>query len=302
MRYIVCRYSAISCRPAARPSPATRPVSPSSRGRRRCASRRAPPSSLRYRVPRSRVLLCRVLQIFPDEAEKHAVDPLVVAPVRLALHALANEARSLGVRERALVEAVDLELEAVEPELEDQVPLQEPCGVVGDAPAAEVRVDGDAAELRDPATSILLREAHHARALAVDLDHEPPVLVGLALRALDLFEDLLPCRRATGREERVDVVVRRQLDEEVDVVGPGTPDRDTHVRAGSTASGARAGRSTPEPSAAPAAAASQPGSSLGAWAIPNGSSTMLAPTVVAIDSVIGSRRSVSRWSSRPASA
>ena len=75
-----------------------------------------------------------------------AVDPLVAAQVRLALHALLDPAGALGVPLRALVEAVDDHLEPVVAEVEDQVPLEEARGLVGEAAAAEARVDREAAE------------------------------------------------------------------------------------------------------------------------------------------------------------
>ena len=61
-------------------------------------------------------------------------------------------------------------------------------------------------------------EAHRARALAVGLDDEDAERLGLGLGALDLREDLVASLRAHGGEERLDVLVRDELDEEVDVV------------------------------------------------------------------------------------
>src|SRR5215213_8189546 len=51
-----------------------------------------------------------VLEILLHEPVEHAVHPLAVPPERLAPNAIADKARALGVRDRALVEAVDLEL------------------------------------------------------------------------------------------------------------------------------------------------------------------------------------------------
>ena len=97
-------------------------------------------------------------------------------------------------------------------------------------------MDREPAELGDPAALVLDAEAHHAGRLAVDLDHEAAEVLRLALRARDLLEQLLARGRTAGGQVRVDVLVRRQLDEEVDVGRRRPTDRDTHGRAGSTAS------------------------------------------------------------------
>ena len=56
------------------------------------------------------------------------------------------------------------------------------------------------------------------------------------------------------------------------------------------------------PSASTDAAASQPGSSPGACARPKGRSAIVAPVMVAVESVIGSSLTVWRWSRMLASA
>ena len=55
---------------------------------------------------------------------------------------------------RPLVEAVDLELDPVEAALVDQVALEEPRRVVGEPAAAEGGMDGEAADVDDPATPV----------------------------------------------------------------------------------------------------------------------------------------------------
>ena len=62
--------------------------------------------------------------------EHNRVDPLSVAAVGLALHPLADEAGPFRVPDRAVVERVALELEPVEVEVEDQMPLKEARGFV----------------------------------------------------------------------------------------------------------------------------------------------------------------------------
>src|SRR5919197_1480043 len=120
-------------------------------------------------------------EILADDAVDHTVDPLVVAPVRLAAHSFANEPGPLGVALRALVEAVDLELQPVVAEVVDQVPLEEARRLVGEAPAAEVGMHRERAEVGDPASAVRDLEAHQARALPVELDHEAAELLRLPL-------------------------------------------------------------------------------------------------------------------------
>src|SRR6266508_2294387 len=174
------------------------------------------------RAERSGALLSLPFQIFAQEAEQHAVYPLVVPPVGLALDSLAHESGPLGVLNRALIEAIDLELQPVIAEVEEEVALKDPRSVVGKAPPAKGRMDGEPAEVRDPAAAVREVETHDARsaplAVLFDLDHESPALLWLFARALDLLEHRIPLTRADGCEVRIDVVVRRKLEQEVDVV------------------------------------------------------------------------------------
>src|SRR5207249_622292 len=77
-------------------------------------------------------------EILPDQAVEHAVHPLAVAVVGLAADSLAHEAGPLGVAQRPLVEAVDLELEPVVTVVEEEVPLEDARRAVRDPPAPEV--------------------------------------------------------------------------------------------------------------------------------------------------------------------
>src|SRR5436305_13734689 len=122
--------------------------------------------------------MCGRLQVLLRQPEQHGVDPLAVSPVRAPLHALADVAAALRVRDRALVEAVDLQLDAVEAELAEEQPLEHPRRIVADLAPPEPRIDREAAGLRD---SMLLADAVErdtAGALAVDLDDVPAVCVG----------------------------------------------------------------------------------------------------------------------------
>src|SRR3990170_1232802 len=164
------------------------------------------------------------LEILGNEAVEDAVHPLLVPPVRLAAHALADVAGQLGVPLRALVEPVDLELEPVEAELEEEVALDLPGGLDADLPPAEVGVHGEPAEARDPAPLVDSLEGHRAGRPPVNLDHQHAARLRLGLGALDLSEQLLARGGPDGGEERRDRLVRDEPEQEVDVVVPRPPD------------------------------------------------------------------------------
>src|SRR5581483_5755647 len=124
-----------------------------------------------------------ILEILGHEPVEDAVDPTAVASVRLPAHPFPDEADALGEALRALVEAVDLELEPVVAEHAEQLVAQEPRRLGGDASAAVTRVDGEAGELRDPAASVHGRELDNADALTGALDDEEAELSRLAQRA-----------------------------------------------------------------------------------------------------------------------
>src|SRR6266540_4581223 len=86
-----------------------------------CSSSRAPAERGRWSRPSSR--RTDLVEVFADQPEEDAVDPLSVAQVGPALYTFSHEADPLGVRDRPLVEAVDLELQAVVVEIEDEVAL-----------------------------------------------------------------------------------------------------------------------------------------------------------------------------------
>jgi hypothetical protein len=189
------------------------------------------------------------LQVAGKHRIEHRVDPAAVAQIRLALHALAHEPRALGVRNRPLVERVDLELEPVVAELVEQMTLQQPRSIVCDAAAAKCRMDGQALELRDLGAAVLYLEPHRPGALAVGFDHEAAELLRLRLRALDLAEQAVAVESRTTTKERLDVLEVHELVQELDVVGSRAANRDHGV---SHAIVRRRGRSVPVPSATPA--------------------------------------------------
>jgi hypothetical protein len=90
-------------------------------------------------------------------------------------------------------------------------------------------VHGEAAEAGDAAPDVRALETHRAGALAVDLDEEEPEPFRVTLGALDLRDDLVASLRARRSEERLDVLVRDELDEEVGVVGARTSDGDVQT-------------------------------------------------------------------------
>ena len=169
------------------------------------------------------------LEVLLDEAEQHAVDPLAVPPVRLAADALAHPPRPLGVAQRALVEAVDLHLDPVEAELAKQVALERPRRVDADAPPAE------AGAIASPPTEAIRERAVHAlprhgsgrarRPPRRRARRTPPARAPSARSPRAI---LLRRRRAHRGEERRDVLVRDEPDEERDVVRGRAAERDAH--------------------------------------------------------------------------
>src|SRR5262249_61706706 len=84
-------------------------------------------------------------EILAEVPEHHAVLPLTVSAVRTPLRSLLDEADALGVADRAVVEAVDLELQAVEPEIEQEVTLEDARRLLGEPLSAEARVERETA-------------------------------------------------------------------------------------------------------------------------------------------------------------
>src|SRR5438067_486548 len=116
-------------------------------------------------------------------------------------------------------------------------------------------MNGEPLEMRDPRAAVVDLEAHGARAAAVDLDHESPVPRRIGDRTLELGSEGVAIAGRAAAEERLDVRVIQELEQEVEIVDPCSPDRDHGV----SAAGARRGkRSVPVPSATPARMSSSP--------------------------------------------
>src|SRR4029450_8177361 len=98
--------------------------------------------------------------------------------------------------DRTLIEGVALELEPVEVEVEDQVPLEEVRGFVRELATPMVGVDSEPAEAGDPTPLVDEGERHHsgARPLVIvrDLDHEDARLLRRFLRALHFLQPAPP--------------------------------------------------------------------------------------------------------------
>ena len=159
-----------------------------------------------------------------------------------------------------LVEAVYLELEAVEAKVVEEVPLKDARGRVGDAPTAKVRMNGKAAEIRDAIPAAPAREAHRARTLAVDLDHEQAEELRLRRGALDVGEDAVTVVRPRRGEIRLDLLMGDELDDEVEVVGVRAPDVDRQTGSSSGLARRAEDNTRPDPSATPSRIKPRPAS------------------------------------------
>src|SRR4029453_4317389 len=102
--------------------------------------------------------------------------------------------------DRTLIEGVALELEPVEVEVEDQVPLEEARGFVRELATPIVGVDSEPAEAGDPIPLVDRGESHLSGArpfvIVRPLDHEAARLLRRFLRALHFLEDALTVTRA----------------------------------------------------------------------------------------------------------
>ena len=108
-------------------------------------------------------------------------------------------------------------------------------------------MDGEAADVDDPVPLAPDLPGHRTRELAVDLGDEEAVQIG---------DDPVAVVRPARRQERAHVVVRVELDEEVDVAVARRPDRDRHGR---TVAVSRRGNFTaPDASATPARISASP--------------------------------------------
>src|SRR4051812_42064389 len=124
-------------------------------------------------VCRNSAMRERLVEVLTRQSEEHGVDPLAVLEIRAPLDALAHVAGPLGVRDRALVEAIDLQLDPVEAEVVEQKPLEQACRLDADPPFAEARMNREPPGRDDPVLLADALERDAAGAFAVDLDHVP---------------------------------------------------------------------------------------------------------------------------------
>ena len=120
--------------------------------------------------------------------------------------------------DRSLVEAVDLQLDPVVAALADQVVLEQARGVVGEVSTAEVRMDRDPADVRDPAADVPPLPEQRTGAVAVQLDDEQAALLRVAL---ELLGDPVSLVAAAGSQERAHVLAGVEAGQKVEVVGLG---------------------------------------------------------------------------------
>ena len=132
-----------------------------------------------------------LVKIFFQKSEHDPVHPLAVSEIRLPFDSFADETHALRVPNGAIVEAVALELKAMEAEVVQQVPLELPRGLVRKPASAEIRMRCEASEIRDLArwfrTSNPMEPARFQSPLR-RFDHEPAGLERLALGTLDLLQ------------------------------------------------------------------------------------------------------------------
>src|SRR5262249_13581496 len=158
------------------------------------------------------------VEVFAEEREHHAVRPVAVTEVGLSLDALAHEAGTLGVSDRALVEAIDLQLEAMKAELDQQAMLEQPGRSVRDPPAARGRVHRQPFQARDLRSRVHGLESEPTGALAVDFDHETTELARLRHGAFDLGAKRIAIECSAAAEERLDLLVVEEAEEELEVI------------------------------------------------------------------------------------
>src|SRR5262249_57578474 len=136
--------------------------------------------------------------------------------------------------------------------------------------AAEAGMDRQVAEVRDPGAAVRELEAERPGGpplpVVLDLDHEAPELAGLALRPVDLLQHRGTIAWSHRGQIGLDVLVGRQLEQEVDVGRLRTPKSEAVAPnsqgAGVAGAAARRGRRTaPDPSATPPRISTIPASS-----------------------------------------
>ena len=146
------------------------------------------------------------------------------------LHAFAHESDALGVPDRRFVEPVTRELEPVKAELEQEIALKQPSGLVGDAAATKVGMNCEHFELGDAVGFADRVVAHGAGARSVDFDDHAPKPRRLTLGVGHLRVHGSEILRSSPTEERLDVVVAVQSGQPLCVAGLSSPHRDHRQR------------------------------------------------------------------------
>ena len=117
----------------------------------------------------------------------------------------------------------------MEAELAEDEALEGARDLVAEMPAAEARVDGEAAAVDDAHPLARDVVARRTRRLAVDLGDEPAERLRLALRPVDVGEHVLERAAARAAEERLRVLARDELEQELGVRAVGAPELDGHA-------------------------------------------------------------------------
>src|SRR5581483_1790366 len=135
---------------------------------------------------------------------------------------------ALRVRDRPLVEPVDLQLEPMEAELAEYELLKRAPDRIPEPAPAEAGIDDEPAPLHGPVARIQQLVRGAADALAVRLGDEPAERLRLPLRPVDVGEHLLDRLRREA-EEVTRLVPADEGEEELGVRRARAPQLDGHV-------------------------------------------------------------------------
>ena len=152
-------------------------------------------------------------------------------------------------------------------QLPDQVKRHEAGRALRQPPTPVGGIDHDAEEIGDPAPPTLNRETEAAGGPPSgsfrDLDDEPPMCVRLGGRGPERLPHLALLPGRDAGEERLGLGMSREIDQEADVLRPGSAQAKApagdRLRHGETGAGERRPiRATPDPNATPARMSARP--------------------------------------------